>query len=439
MGTQSAPRRRPQRAGAPGAPPPAGAPGHGHGPLGRAEAALRESDARNRALLDAIPDLIFRLGRDGTYLDCKADRAADLAAPAAELIGRTVAQVLPPDVAARIMAAIGRALADGGVQTIEFELVLAGERRAFEARTVNSGRDEVVTIVRNVTERKHAEEALARLALERDLRQAIERGEFALHYQPVVWTRTGAIAGVEALVRWRHPRQGLVPPEAFIPLAEETGSILAIGRWALEEACRQARTWHEAFRLDPPRMSVNLSVRHFQHLGLVAEIAEVIRATGVDARCLELEITESVLVEDIDEAIATLHALRGLGVHLAIDDFGIGYSSLGYLRRLPVDGLKGDRSFIAAIGRGPADAAIARTIVDLGHVLRLRVTAEGIETAGELAQVAALGFDLAQGFHLARPLPAAAIAPMLTTGRSRELLAAGSERSLLDPVGAPKP
>ncbi len=255
---------------------------------------------------------------------------------------------------------------------------------------------------------------LARLELEHDLRQAIEHRALVLHYQPIVDLGTGRVTELEALVRWHHPTRGLVSPADFIPLAEEAGLILSIGSWVLAEACRQAQVWQERAPSAPPlTMSVNLSVRQLQHPEFVAEVAAILRQTRFDARRLQLELTESVLVDYLDGAIATLQAVHGLGVRLALDDFGTGYSSLSYLKRLPVDLLKVDKSFLAGVATDRDAQAVLEAVVGLGHAMGMRVTAEGIETSEQVARVRALGVDTAQGYYFGRPLPAEATTRLL--------------------------
>ena len=250
-------------------------------------------------------------------------------------------------------------------------------------------------------------EAMERLELETDLRLALSRNELRLHYQPILsLDRGGKLAGWEALVRWQHPTRGLVLPGPFIPLAEETGLIVDIGRWVLEEACRQLRAWHELSQDRALTMSVNVSARQFQHAGLVADVEGALEASGVDPRCLKLEITESAIMRDAQGSVATLRALKALGVELAIDDFGTGYSSLAYLKRFPVDTLKIDRSFVDGLGRDPHDAAIVRSVVALAQTLELSVTAEGIETAAQQAELTMLGCNFGQGYLLGRPADA---------------------------------
>jgi diguanylate cyclase (GGDEF)-like protein/PAS domain S-box-containing protein len=242
------------------------------------------------------------------------------------------------------------------------------------------------------------------------LRRAVEREEFCLHWQPQVALATGAVVGLEALVRWQHPDQGLLPPDRFIGLAEETGLIVPLGRWALREACRQAQCWAERHpETAALTVSVNLSTRQFRRAALAAEVAAALEESGLDRRRLELEITESVVVEDDAEVERTLAALRRLGVRLAIDDFGTGYSSLRYLHRLAVDALKLDQGFVAGLGTDAVSVAIVRAVTTLAHELGMTLVAEGIETAAQLALLRELGVDHGQGFYFSRPLSVAEV------------------------------
>ncbi|HEX8695568.1 MAG TPA: EAL domain-containing protein [Longimicrobium sp.] len=256
--------------------------------------------------------------------------------------------------------------------------------------------------------------ALTRLQMETDLRKGMEREEFTLHYQPIVNLRTGRIAGVEALLRWRHPERGWIPPTDFVPPAEETGLILPIGRRVVADACRQLRAWQAGSpRAAELSVSVNLSVKQFAQADLLDQVRAALDDTGVDPRLLRLEVTESVIVDNFDAAAATLARLRALGPRVYLDDFGTGYSSLSSLHRLPIDALKVDRSFVAEIGRESAGTALTRTVATIARNLGLAVIAEGVETAEQLAELRALGCEYAQGFLFAPALPPDQLAALL--------------------------
>jgi diguanylate cyclase (GGDEF)-like protein len=257
-------------------------------------------------------------------------------------------------------------------------------------------------------------EAMKRLELETDLRNAIQNGELRAYYQPIVELETGRLAGMETLVRWQHPRRGLVSPAEFIPIAEEAGLIVPIGRWVLAEACSQVRAWMDCYpEAFPLTVNVNLSGRQFQHPGLLDEVAQVLRESGVAPHHLKLEVTESVTMHDAAAAIGILQQLKDLGLQLAIDDFGTGYSSLAYLRRFPLDTLKIDYSFVRHLEDEAENLAIIRMIVELAKVLHLNVTAEGIETETQAAALRRLGCDYGQGYYFGRPMPAAEIEPLI--------------------------
>jgi len=244
------------------------------------------------------------------------------------------------------------------------------------------------------------------LLLENQLRQALRRDEFELFYQPQMDLATGRIVAFEALVRWRHPERGLVSPVDFIPLTEETGLILPLGCWVLQEACRQAALWRSG-RWPGIRIAVNLSAVQFRQADLVDQVRRALSSAGVGPDALELEVTESMVMQDAEATIQTLQNLRAMGVTLAIDDFGTGYSSLAYLKRFPVNILKVDRSFVQDIEDDPDAAAICAAVIGLAHNLRLDVVAEGVETAEQLAWLRAAGCQIGQGFLLGRPAPAA--------------------------------
>ncbi len=237
------------------------------------------------------------------------------------------------------------------------------------------------------------------------LRQAIALGGFELHYQPLVRTDNGALAGFEALVRWHHPQRGLVGPEEFVPFAEARGLITAIDRWVLRQACSQAQAWH-ALGLPRVPMAVNMSALEFRFHDLAAEVATVLAETGLPAQLLHLELTESTLMQSDAQVQHTLHTLQQLGVELAIDDFGTGYSSLAYLKRHPIHQLKIDRSFISDIAESDDDAAIVKAIVQMAHSLRLHTVGEGVETAAQFERLRTLGCEMVQGFYIAAPMPA---------------------------------
>jgi len=244
------------------------------------------------------------------------------------------------------------------------------------------------------------------LALDSRLREAVSKNQFLLHYQPQIDLRTRRIIGAEALVRWQAPERGLVSPAEFLPRAEKTGLILPINEWVLREACREAATWQRR-GLPPLRIGVNLSSVQFRKQSVPLLVARVLADTGLDPRRLDLELTESMLLEQTDEVVRDLEQLRGLGVGISIDDFGTRYSSLTYVKHFPIDRLKIDQSFVRDLGSNPHDAAIVRAIVSLGHSLELEVVAEGVESAEQVALLQAEGCDEVQGYFFGKPMPSA--------------------------------
>jgi EAL domain-containing protein (putative c-di-GMP-specific phosphodiesterase class I) len=252
-----------------------------------------------------------------------------------------------------------------------------------------------------------------------DLRDALEQGQFVLYYQPLLTLSSGNFSGVEALVRWQHPERGLVPPNDFIPLAEETGLIRPLGQWLLEEACRQAVEWQRHSTIS---MAVNISAVQLRQPGFVEDVERAIESTGIDATTLVLEMTESVLLEHSVENLNTLQRLKETGVQLALDDFGTGYSSLAYLHQFPVDILKIDRSFVSQLGEGTSrEAELVRTIIGLGDGLKLTTVAEGIEDHKQFLALKRLGCELGQGFYFARPVPPEEITALLAEGAGDDL------------------
>ena len=302
-----------------------------------------------------------------------------------------------------VTASMGIAVAS---ETATVESLLGdGDAAMYVAKRHGRDRIEVCdTAIRSTAE--------GRMATASALRHALERDEFVVHYQPVVDTRTGAMVSAEALLRWGHPERGLISPDEFIPLAEETGLIIPIGAWVLEQACAQLVEWRRC----APAMSiaVNLSVRQMLAADITAVINDILVRTGVPAEAVCLELTESVFMEDAEYFGTTLAAIKALGVTLAIDDFGTGYSSLSYLKRFPVDVVKIDRSFVSALGTDSHDSALVAAIVAMAHALELTVIAEGVETRQQLAALKELDCPRAQGFYLARPAPAAAIGAFLS-------------------------
>jgi len=308
-------------------------------------------------------------------------------------------------------ASIGIALSASGYQAAD-DLLRDADIAMYRAKALGKARYEVFDT------QMHAR-ARALLEMETDLRRAAERGEFRLHYQPLVTLETGRITGFEAVVRWQHPVHGLIGPAAFIPIAEETGLIIPIGRWVLREACRQMRVWQDRYPSLDLAVSVNLSGKQFAQPGLVEEIDQALKETGLEPRRLRIEITESVVMENAASAMAMIDQLRALKVKIDVDDFGTGYSSLSYLQRFSLDHLKIDRSFVSNIGTdGGENAEIVRTIVTLAHHLGMDAVAEGVETADQLALLREVGCQLVQGYLFAKPLDDVEADRLLAAGRA---------------------
>jgi len=363
------------------------------------------------------------------------DRVADLPA-AVRVAERIVARVgLPVALGDRevvVTPSVGIALGADVADTAE-DLLRFADVAMYRAKALGPGCYEVFY------PGMHAD-ALPRLALERDLRLALERGEFVLHYQPLVALPGRGVIGVEALVRWRHPARGLVPPGDFIPLAEETGLILPLGRWVLDEACRQGRAWRDARPDAPPlTISVNVAARQLRSTALLGDVARALAETGLPPGDLQLEITEGAAMADAAATVVILQELKDLGVRLALDDFGTGHSSLAYLKRFPVDALKVDKAFVTGLGRDPEDAAIVGAIVTLARALGLGVTAEGVETVAQAAVLGGLGCDTGQGYLFARPLPAEEVAGLVGHGPAPGRGVSGPTARPPLPAGVPGP
>jgi diguanylate cyclase (GGDEF)-like protein/PAS domain S-box-containing protein len=267
-----------------------------------------------------------------------------------------------------------------------------------------------------------ANNSFERLVLENSLRRALERGEFRLYYQPLLDLRTGKTVGAEALIRWQHPELGFIPPLQFIPIAEEIGLIHPIGEWVLRTACEQKKRWEQQ-GFGPFRVSVNLSARQFHFANLVDMVGDTIRKSGIDARDLDLELTESTIMDRLEETTQTLRRLKNMGAHISIDDFGTGYSSLMYLKTFPIDTIKIDKSFVNDVTTDPDDQAITQAIISMAHSLKLNVVGEGVETKEQLEVLRSQGCDIIQGYLFSKPVPAEEISLLLLSEVSKEILA----------------
>ncbi len=349
-------------------------------------------------------DTLCRLGGDDFILLLPGTAVADVAQISIRLMDAVARPFAVGGQDLRLSASIGAAEFPENGQD------LTGLSRAAELAVHQAKREGRNTV--RVASRRLQEQVQDALALARDLRWCVERQELVLHYQAQMDVRSGGVVGLEALVRWRHPQRGLVPPATFIPIAEEAGLIQEIGAWVLNEALRQTALWRvQGLPVVP--VAVNLSVGQFRHPDLPQDIAAALRRHGLPAPLLELELTESVAMEDSDFTISRIAALKQLGVTLSIDDFGTGYSSLSYLKRFTVDKLKIDQSFVRGLNHSPQDAAIVVTIINLARSLGLLTIAEGVETAEQLSFLREHGCDEIQGYFFHRPAAAAAVAELL--------------------------
>ena len=376
--------------------------GHGIGDF-----VLQEVSNRFRATLRGA-DVVARLGGDefvvGLFDVGKRERAGTVAQ---KLLASLDPPIVVNSMELKVGAAIGVCIYPDDGNDTETLLRLA-DIAMYRAKQV--GPDAFVFYSQDMNQR-----AMDRLSLEAHLRRGIERQELLLYYQPKVSINGGGIVGAEALIRWKHPDRGMVPPGEFIPVAEETGLIIQISAWVLEEACRQARRWKDA-GLPPTRVAINLSARDFS-VGLPARVSQLLAEHGIGPEWVELEITESMLMNNTEKVIAVMDELAALGVALSLDDFGTGYSSLSYLKRFPIDTLKIDRSFVINIPRDGNDCAIAGAIISMAKQLKHAVIAEGVESADQLAFLRGLGCDEIQGYLFSPPVPAEKFEALVRDGK----------------------
>ncbi|MDP8948517.1 MAG: PAS domain S-box protein [Actinomycetota bacterium] len=383
---------------------------------------LVTASKRIRSLLRP-EDTVGRLGGDEFVLlleDTDSDGAARVAQRILEKLR------VPFSLGGRqlsVTASVGITVGDGNRKRAA-DLLRDADSAMYRAKHAGKARYAVFDETMNTR-------ALERLELEHDLRRAVERNEFVVHYQPKVSLATGKIVGFEALARWEHPERGLLLPERFVPLAEETGLIIPIGEAVLEAACRQANEWHERKPFDPPAMCVNLWARQFKEPGLTESVARILDETGLEPSSLFLEVSESTAMRDVLTTSVVLERLQNLGVRTILDDFGTGYSSLSYLERFPLDYIKIDRSFVGGLGEYPGAQVLVSAIISLAHALGLEVVAEGVETEEHFERLRGMGCDLAQGYLFSQPLIAKEAADVLGAVYCRNLLGAAEEGGVL--------
>jgi predicted signal transduction protein with EAL and GGDEF domain len=357
------------------------------------------------ALIMRTSDVVARLGGDEfVVLVQEVTEAKQVASVARKVLSALVHPVTIQGQECRVTASIGICMYPTEAQD-ELALMKNADIAMYHAKEDGKNTYKFYSEEMNV-------HTFERLALETSLRRGLERQEFLLHYQAKVDLRSGRITGVEALVRWQHPEMGLVPPAQFIPLAEETGLIVPIGRWVLQTACAQNVAWQQQ-GLPPVHIAVNLSARQFADEDLVEDIAAALKSTGLRPELLELELTESMVIQNTERAGKVLNEIKKMGVRLAIDDFGVGYSSLTHLKRFPIDTLKVDRSFIRDLPEDAEDKAITEAIIAMGRSLSLTVVAEGVETEEQQNFLRGLECDEMQGYHFSKPIAADAFAELL--------------------------
>lgn len=354
-------------------------------------------------------DTVGRLGGDEfAVLVPDPEREYDVSVVARRLVDALAQPVTLEGQELFVSASIGITLYPDDCDDLE-KLIRNADTAMYRAKDLGRNNFQFFTAAMNTRVQEQ-------LKLETDLRRAVQRQEFVLYYQPKVSCSSGAVTGFEALLRWQHPQRGLVSPLDFIPLLEETGLIVPVGSWVLQQACRQAAMWHQAGHTQVS-VAVNLSARQLQSADLAGEVSRALEAAGLPAQALELELTESLVMSHVEDNIALLNRLKAMGVRLSVDDFGTGYSSLAYLKRLPLDAVKVDRAFVQDITADPEDASITRAVITMAHNLRLKVVAEGVETEGQIALLVANHCDEMQGYYFGRPLPANEAQAILHSGR----------------------
>jgi diguanylate cyclase len=379
---------------------------------------LKEVARRLKRVVRDI-DTVARLGGDEFVLIITQSASVDsMRGVANRIIEEMQAPVHIAGVEIRTSSSIGIAFYPGDATSVETLLAHADAAMYYAKQQGRNNFQFFMAHMDTTTQEK--------VRLEVDLHLALEQQQFSLHYQPKVNTATGVVHGAEALLRWMHPVHGSVPPAKFIPIAEESGLIGAIGAWVVREACRQARAW-QLDGLPPMRIAVNLSASQFRQGDIVAIIRDALDSAGLEARFLEVELTESAVMTDPEESIAILEKLSQMGVLVSVDDFGTGYSSMSYLRRFPIDKLKIDRGFINEIMSRSEDASIVRAIVSLAHSLRLKVVAEGVESGEQLEFLKTLGCDQYQGFHFSPALPAPQFEALIQSRHQAELQESADE------------
>jgi diguanylate cyclase len=374
---------------------------------------LLQSVARRLLACVRHSDTASRQGGDEfVVLLSNIKQAENAAISAQKILAALIVPYIVDEQELHVSASIGIATYPSDGQDAE-TLLKSADSAMYHAK--ESGRSNYKFFVQDMNVR-----AVRRQSIEASLHRALERQEFVLHYQAKIDLHSNRIIGVEALIRWQHPDRGLVSPCEFVPVAEDSGLILPIGRWVLREACSQARAWLDA-GLPPIIVAVNTSAREFSATDFMDYVRATLNETGLEPRYLELELTESVLMQDATVTNPVLNTLTDLGVKLAIDDFGTGYSSLSYLRQFPVDSLKIDKSFVNRMTGNAEDAAIVTAVIGMGKSLKLRVIAEGVETPEQCAFLLAQQCDEGQGYYFSRPVGAGAFATLLQTGISSKI------------------